>query len=448
MEEVKIFNSYGNKLETFTPIKENEVSMYVCGPTVYDEPHIGNMRPVIVFDVWRRLFIALGYKVTYVSNYTDVDDKIIARAKKLNITEQELTSEVIKAFRKDVDEVNSLQPDITPTPTGYMDKIISYVDDLVKSNHAYLADGDVYFRVSSISNYGDLSGNTVESLISGARIEVNSKKESSLDFALWKKTDEGIKWNSPFGEGRPGWHTECCVMINSIFSNQDGFIDIHGGGFDLKFPHHENEIAQSMAHNNNRLARYWIHNGFINIDNQKMSKSLGNVLNAKDVIAKWGGMPFRLMVLNTHYRAPLSFTNETIEEAVKSYAKISQTIKGLAIKLQLADIDLSSIKIRGDESFYKEMCNDLNTPNALTILYASLKEANMMLRNPSTSLEDMKNIFGKLEDYLFILGIKVQYPILQEEDKAIYKQYLEAKKEKDFAKSDSLRNVLIEKNIF
>ena len=204
MEEVKIFNSYGNKLETFTPIKENEVSMYVCGPTVYDEPHIGNMRPVIVFDVWRRLFIALGYKVTYVSNYTDVDDKIIARAKKLNITEQELTSEVIKAFRKDVDEVNSLQPDITPTPTGYMDKIISYVDDLVKSNHASLADGDVYFRVSSISNYGDLSGNTVESLISGARIEVNSKKESSLDFALWKKTDEGIKWNSPFGEGRPG----------------------------------------------------------------------------------------------------------------------------------------------------------------------------------------------------------------------------------------------------
>ena len=179
-----------------------------------------------------------------------------------------------------------------------------------------------------------------------------------------------------------------------------------------------------------------------------MSKSLGNVLNAKDVIAKWGGMPFRLMVLNTHYRAPLSFTNETIEEAVKSYAKISQTIKGLAIKLQLADIDLSSIKIRGDESFYKEMCNDLNTPNALTILYASLKEANMMLRNPSTSLEDMKNMFGKLEDYLFILGIKVQYPILQEEDRATYKQYLEAKKEKDFAKSDSLRNVLIEKNIF
>lgn len=448
MEEVKIFNSYGNKLETFTPIKPNEVSMYVCGPTVYDEPHIGNMRPVIVFDVWRRLFIALGYKVTYVSNYTDVDDNIINRAKKLNITEQELTTSVIKSFRKDVDDVNSLQPDITPTPTGYMDKIISYVDDLVKSNHAYMADGDVYFRVSSISHYGELSGNTVESLISGARIEVNSKKESPLDFALWKETSEGIKWNSPFGEGRPGWHTECCVMINSIFHDQNGLIDIHGGGFDLKFPHHENEIAQSRAHNNNGLARYWIHNGFINIDNQKMSKSLGNVLTAKEVIAKWGGMAFRLMVLNTHYRAPLSFTNETIEEASKSYAKITQTVKNLAIKLQLANVDLSSIKVKGDESFYKEMCNDLNTPNALTIVYAMLKEANTMLRNPSSTLEEMKTIWGKLQDYLFILGIRVEYPILQEEDKALYNEYNEAKKNKDFAKSDSLRNKLIEKNIF
>ena len=448
MEEVKIFNSYGNKLETFTPIKPNEVSMYVCGPTVYDEPHIGNMRPVIVFDVWRRLFIALGYKVTYVSNYTDVDDNIINRAKKLNITEQELTTSVIKSFRKDVDDVNSLQPDITPTPTGYMDKIISYVDDLVKSNHAYMADGDVYFRVSSIPHYGELSGNTVESLVSGARIEVNSKKESPLDFALWKETSEGIKWNSPFGEGRPGWHTECCVMINSIFHDQNGLIDIHGGGFDLKFPHHENEIAQSRAHNNNGLARYWIHNGFINIDNQKMSKSLGNVLTAKEVIAEWGGMAFRLMVLNTHYRAPLSFTNETIEEASKSYAKITQTVKSLAIKLQLANVDLSSIKAKGDESFYKEMCNDLNTPNALTIVYATLKEANTMLRNPSSTLEEMKTIWGKLQDYLFILGIRVEYPILQEEDKALYNEYNEAKKNKDFAKSDSLRNKLIEKNIF
>ncbi|HAS56696.1 MAG TPA: cysteine--tRNA ligase, partial [Firmicutes bacterium] len=202
MKEVKIYNSYGNKLETFKPIKENEVSMYVCGPTVYDEPHIGNMRPVIVFDVWRRLFLALGYKVTYVSNYTDVDDKIIKRAKSLGISEKQLTQDVIKAFRKDVDDVNSLQPDFTPTPTSYMSQIISYVKDLVDSGHAYISNEDVYFRVSSVPCYGELSGNTIETLISGARIDINSNKESPLDFALWKKTDEGIKWNSPFGEGR------------------------------------------------------------------------------------------------------------------------------------------------------------------------------------------------------------------------------------------------------
>ena len=448
MKEVKIFNSYGNKLEVFKPIKENEVSMYVCGPTVYDEPHIGNMRPVIVFDVWRRLFLSLGYKVTYVSNYTDVDDKIIKRAKLLGISEKELTDNVIKAFRKDVDDVNSLQPDFTPAPTAYMDKIISYVKDLVDTGHAYVSDQDVYFSVSSVSHYGELSGNTVDSLISGARIDINSSKESPLDFALWKKTDEGIKWNSPFGEGRPGWHTECCVMINSIFSSQNGLIDIHGGGFDLKFPHHENEIAQSRAHNGNRLANYWIHNGFINIDNQKMSKSLGNVLSAKEVIAKWGGMPFRLMVLNTHYRSPLSFTNETIEEATRSYSKIASTFKNLAIKLQLADVDLKSLKGEGEDSFFEEMCNDLNTPNALTIVYGELKADNMLLRNKNASIEELKNAFAKLQDYLYVLGIKVDYPLLNDEDKKIYKDYTAAKEAKDFAKSDELRNELIKRNIF
>lgn len=267
-------------------------------------------------------------------------------------------------------------PDYTPKPTVYMSQMISYIDDLVESGYAYEAGGDVYFRVSKIKDYGCLSGNTPEALVSGARIEVNGNKESPLDFALWKKTDVGIKWETPWSEGRPGWHTECCVMIHSLFPKTNGLIDIHGGGFDLKFPHHENEIAQAEAHNGNHLARYWLHNGFININNEKMSKSLGNVLLAKDVIALYGGAALRLMTLNTHYRAPLAFSEETIGEAVKNVKKIETTLKSLALALQAAGYDLDAIPGEGKEAFLDELCQDLNTPNAITILYAEMKTAN------------------------------------------------------------------------
>ena len=448
MRKVTLFNSLGNKLEEFTPLIPNKVSMYVCGPTVYNSPHIGNMRPVIVFDTWRRLFISLGYDVTYVSNYTDVDDKIIKRAKELDISEKELTEGVIKEFREVVDEVNALQPDFTPKPTVYMGEMISYIEDLVKSGDAYENNGDVYFRVSNDKDYGLLSGNTPESLLSGARIEVNSQKESPLDFALWKKTDEGIKWNTPWSEGRPGWHTECCVMIASIFKDQGGFIDIHGGGFDLKFPHHENEIAQSEAHNHNKLARYWLHNGFINIDNEKMSKSLGNVILAKDVIKQYGGMPFRLMVLNAHYRAPLSFTNETILEATKSYQKISSAFRQLSIKLQMEGVDLTNIESENEDAFYDELCMDLNTPNALSVLYAEIKDANQNLRKRPLDIALLKGNYGRLKDYLFTLGIKVDEPLIDEEARKLFAEYNASKEAKDFEKSDILRAKLIKKGVF
>ena len=448
MRKVTLFNSLGNKLEEFTPLIPNNVSMYVCGPTVYNSPHIGNMRPVIVFDTWRRLFISLGYDVTYVSNYTDVDDKIIKRAKELGISEKELTEGVIKEFREVVDQVNALQPDFTPKPTVYMGEMISYIADLVESGDAYESNGDVYFKVCNDKDYGVLSGNTPESLLSGARIEVNSQKESPLDFALWKKTDEGIKWETPWSEGRPGWHTECCVMIASIFKEQNGFIDIHGGGFDLKFPHHENEIAQSEAHNHNKLARYWLHNGFINIDNEKMSKSLGNVILAKDVIQQYGGMPFRLMVLNAHYRAPLSFTNETILEATKSYQKISSAFRQLSVKLQMESVDLSKIKGENEDAFYDELCMDLNTPNALSVLYAEIKDANQNLRKRPLDIELLKGNYGRLRDYFFALGIKVDEPKIDEEAKKIFAEYNAAKEAHDFQKSDILRAKLIEKGVF
>ena len=447
MKNIRLFNSLGNQLEDFKPIQEGKVSFYFCGPTVYNDPHIGNFRPVIVFDTWRRLFLSLGYQVTFVSNYTDVDDKIIIRAKELGITEKELTDSVIESYRGLVDQVGAMQPDITPRPTVYMDKIIEYIDDLVKENKAYQSGEDVYFNVADIKDYGCLSGNTVESLNSGARIEVNSAKKSPVDFALWKRTQEGIKWNSPWGEGRPGWHTECCVMIHSIFKDQGGLIDIHGGGFDLKFPHHENEIAQAEAHNHNHLAHYWLHNGFINIDNEKMSKSLGNVVLAKDVVSKFGGMPFRLMVLNTHYRAPLMFSEDTIQEARKNFERIQIAYRQASVLLQMEGVDIPSLHSDKDDAFFDELCNDLNTPNALTVLYAELKNLNQAMRVRPLDFEKIKGIVAKLNDYFFALGLQVEYPHMGENEKKLYQEYLDAKAQKDFARSDALRGELMEKGI-
>ena len=445
--KIKLFNSLGGKLEEFAPLEEGKVSIYVCGPTVYNDPHIGNMRPVIVFDTWRRLFLALGYEVTFVSNYTDVDDKIINRAAELGIKESELTEEVIGKFAGLVKAVGALPPTQTPRPTVYMGQMISYIQDLVENGSAYVKEGDVYFRVESDPHYGELSGNTIEALNSGARIEVNSQKESPLDFALWKKTDKGIQWDTPWCKGRPGWHTECCVMIHSLFPKTNGYIDIHGGGFDLKFPHHENEIAQAYAHDGHRLARYWLHNGFINIDEQKMSKSLGNVVLAKDVVATYGGMAFRLMVLNTQYRAPLSFTEETIGEAVKSYQKLCIAFKQLSVKLQLEDVDLESLSAEAEDEFFHAMCDDLNTPNALSVVYAEIKNANSLLRARPFDIEAAKASYAKLRDYFFVLGIEVPVPSLSQEDKDLYRQYLQAKEAKDFEKSDTMRAKLIEKGI-
>ena len=423
------------------------MSFYVCGPTVYNSPHIGNFRPVIVFDTWRRLFLSLGYKVTFVSNYTDVDDKIINRAKELGISEKELTESVIEEFRRLTDEVGSMQPDITPKPTQYMDQMIHYIDDLVKSGAAYVNNGDVYFKVDTVPDYGVLSGNTIDKLIAGSRIEVNSQKRSPIDFALWKKTDEGIKWATPFGEGRPGWHTECCVMISSIFKETGGYIDIHGGGFDLKFPHHENEIAQAKAHDHHGLAKYWLHNGFINIDNEKMSKSLGNVLLAKDIIAKYGGMPLRIMMLLAHYRAPLSFTEKTISEAETLYSRITTAMKQAGVLLQMEGKELDALSGEGQDAFFDAMCDDLNTPNAFAVLLAEIKKLNQLLRVRPVDVEAVGKTYANIRDYLFVLGIRVDIPVLSEEDKEVYGRYLKAKAEKDFATSDALRGTLLEKGI-
>lgn len=443
--EVKIYNSLTNKIEVFEPIHKNEVNMYVCGPTVYNYVHIGNMRPVVVFDTFRKFLTYIGYDVKYVSNYTDVDDKIIKRAQELNKPESEITEFYIKAFEDDLHNINALKPDVTPRVTEYMSQIIAFIDQLVKTDYAYDIDGDVYFRVEKIKDYGKLSNTKIEDLLVGARIDENSKKESPLDFTLWKKTNVGINWDSPWSKGRPGWHTECVVMINSIFPG--GLIDIHGGGFDLKFPHHENEIAQSEAYNKCSLANYWMHNGFININNEKMSKSLGNVITAHDALSQYGGNNVRLLLISTHYRAPVNFSYDLLAACNNEITKMTNIMRQLAVKLQEFDVSFANGKSRFIEPFLNALADDLNTSNALSELHNVIKLANQSLRKKDVDLSEINDLFSTLKDEFYILGINIEYPILSSEDKELLSEYNLAKSSKDFAKSDELRKKLIDKRI-
>lgn len=441
--EIKLFNSLSNKNEILKTIKEKEVSMYCCGPTVYGDAHVGNIRPVIVFDTLRRFLEYVGYDVKLVSNFTDVDDKIIKKAIEEGTSEQVITDRYIAAYKDVLNKLHVKPHYKNPRVTEYMDQIIKYIDELVKLGAAYEIDGDVFFRISAIKDYGELSNVNIDDLIVGARIEENSKKESPLDFVLWKKTDVGIKWDSPWGKGRPGWHTECCVMINSIFG---GAIDIHGGGFDLKFPHHENEIAQAKAHDNNKIAKVWMHNGFVNFGEEKMSKSLGNVVLAKDAISKYNGNVMRLLILSTHYRAPVSFTEETVQSTVNELAKVKKAYNQLAFAIQLNHGNLNSDNVEVT-NFVNAMAEDLNTSNAIAAMFETVKAANMELRKNPVNHGEIEKIFASLKVMLNIFGIEFEMPILTPELEKTYKEYLALKAEKRFEESDKLRSVLIENNI-
>ena len=442
---IKFYNSLSNSQQDFITQENKKVSMYVCGPTVYNYPHIGNMRPVVVFDTLRRFLTYVGYDVTYVSNYTDVDDKVIKAAKQEGKSEKELTDFYIAEFEKTLKGIGSQVPNITPRVTEYMDKIIAYIDNLVKIGAAYESNGDVYFRVEKIKDYGALSGINVDDLRVGARVEENTQKESPLDFALWKKTEEGIKWESPWGLGRPGWHTECCVMIDTIFPKH--FIDIHGGGYDLKFPHHENEIAQSEATHGNKIAKYWMHNAFINFGNEKMSKSLGNVVYAKDMIAQYGGPVTRLVILNAHYRQPVNFTEETVTQAQQEIQRMQMAYKQAALKLQANGVDLENGKPVYINKFLEALADDLNTANALAELYNLLKDINQQIRNRETDYAVLNDQFKTLTDMFYVLGLDIKFVKFDDEIKPLYKDYLLSKENKDFAKSDEIRKVLIEKGV-
>ena len=441
---MKIYNTNTLKKEEFKPITEGEVKMYVCGPTVYDNVHIGNVRPVVVFDTLRRTFEELGYKVKYVSNYTDVDDKIIRRSKELGISEKELTDKMIAAYNDIRHKLNAADLYKTPRVTETMDEIISFIDGLVDKGAAYEKDGDVYFRTSSVADYGSLSNQNLDDLQVGARIEENDLKESPLDFALWKKTEDGIKWPTRYSIGRPGWHTECVVMINKELGS---LIDIHGGGKDLKFPHHENERAQSMAINESELANYWVHSGMIDINGVKMSKSLGNFITAKDILSKVDPMVLRWFLLATQYRDDVNVSDEIIESSKAELTKIITAYKQACVKLEVNDIKVAGVDDDAYKRFMDAMADDLNTPNAYAVIFEIVKNINQLVRVKEINFEALGKEVNTLVRCMNVLGIVLPDMTMSDDDKKMYQEWMDAKSVKDFKKADELRAQLSQKGI-
>lgn len=446
---MRLFNTLTNKKEEFKPIEEGKVSIYICGPTVYNHAHIGNTRPMIVFDVLRRTFEYLGNDVTFVSNYTDVDDKIIKAAKAEGITEKELTDKYIKAYEDVRAGLNIEDPTYKPRVTETMPEIIDFIQALIDKGYAYEVDGDVYFRVTKVKEYGMLSGIKVEDLIAGASDRTLSvddkKKESTTDFALWKKTDEGIQFDTPWSKGRPGWHTECVVMINKLF--KDGKIDIHGGGQDLKFPHHENEIAQSMAYNGHPIANYWMHNQMINIDGEKMSKSLGNVLWAKDLIVEFGCNVFKWLMLSTHYRNPLNLTDDVIAGVRKEVSKVENATKSASLYLQVNHVPAHDYKKETVDAMVNALEDDLNTSLALTQILDQVKVLNQVMRVREKDNDVIATEYATLVKMGDVLGFLFEGTKLSEEDIALYKEWNAYKKEKNFDEADRVRKELTERGI-
>ena len=435
---MKLFNTLSGKIEEFKPMEDGKINMYVCGPTVYSYAHVGNMCPVIIFDMVYRYFKYAGYDVKYASNFTDVDDKIIKASIEQGISEKELTDKFIKIYLEDVKALNCLDIDYRPRVTETMDEIIDYIKLLMDKGYAYQAGDDVYFRVGMIKDYGKLSGQVVDDLAYGNRIDVDENKENPYDFVLWKKTKEGITWDSPFGKGRPGWHTECVVMINKLFGDK---IDIHGGGVDLKFPHHENEMAQSEAAKGNCLANYWMHNGHVMFNGVKMSKSLGNFILARELLEKHSANSIRLSVLKTNYRLPFDFTDQLFVETESIDEKVRNALKQANLEIQLKGLEVG--KLKKDPKINEIMDEDFNTSNLITYLLDLVKQLNNELRQK----QDFVETYDKINLITYILGLKYDFVELTDEDKETYNKWLEYRNNKDFENADKMRAILIERKV-
>jgi cysteinyl-tRNA synthetase len=451
---MKIYNTLTKSKEEFVPIEEGKVRMYVCGPTVYNFIHIGNARPVIVFDTVRRYLEYKGYEVNFVSNFTDVDDKIIKKANEEGVTATEISERYIQEFRKDTEALNVKPATTNPKATEEIEGMVEMISSLIEKGYAYEKNGTVYFRTRKFSEYGKLSKKNLDDLEAGIRIAVSEEKEDSMDFVLWKPKKEGEPyWTSPWSDGRPGWHIECSVMSKRYLGEQ---IDIHAGGEDLVFPHHENEIAQSEACNGKEFAKYWMHNAFLNIDNKKMSKSEGNFFTVREISEKYPLEVLRFFMLSAHYRSQINFSRELMEASKNGLERIQTATYNLEHLLEAAKDQaisdeekaiLSEVETLNDK-FDAAMDDDFNTADAISAIFEMVRVANAKLTSDN-SKEVIEKVLSKITFLCDILGIHGQKKteLLEEEIEQLIQDRQNARKSKDFAKADEIRNLLLEKGI-
>lgn len=454
--KIMVYNTMTRRKEEFLPLEPGKVSIYVCGVTPYNEPHIGNARPFVVWDAIRRFFAKAGYQVHYVQNFTDVDDKIIRAANEQGIPAKEIANRYIEAYFRAMDALNVRHADVYPRVSETILDIIEMVQGLVNEGYAYELEGDVYYSVEKFAGYGKLSGRTLDDMMAGARVEVDERKRNPMDFALWKAAKPGEpSWNSPWGKGRPGWHIECSTMSLKYLGK---VFDFHGGGSDLIFPHHENEIAQSQAYcgDSKSFARYWVHNGFITIHAEKMSKSLGNFFTVADILKKYPGETVRFFILQTHYRSPLDFSDEQLQNAQAGLARLATAAENAAVLLERAgDADTAAEMAARAEtaqtSFYEAMADDFNTALAISFLFAVAKDINVYynevvnrgLAFDAANFSKVQAIFSDMAEVIGIL--EASETNASEEDgeiEALVEERLAARQEKNWARADEIRDEL------
>lgn len=446
---MKVFNTMTRRKEEFIPLTEREVKMYVCGPTVYNFFHIGNARTFVVFDTVRRYFEYRGYKVKFIQNFTDIDDKMIKRANEEDITVKELGDRFIKEYYQDADNLNIERATVNPRATEYIGEIVSFVKDLIDKGYAYETNGDVYFNTKRFNDYGKLSGQNLEELQAGARIDIDERKKDPMDFAIWKSQKPGEPaWESPWGKGRPGWHIECSCMAYKLLGET---IDIHAGGSDLAFPHHENEIAQSEARTGKSFAKYWMHSAFVNVNNQKMSKSLNNFFTAREILEKYEPDVIRLFMLSGHYRTQINFSVELLESTKSALDRLYNAISILEnlldeVKIeQLTDDEKHYIKDLASykEKYIEKMDDDFNTADAISTIFDLVRDINTNLGVDSSKelVNYSLNLIRELGSPLGILQ-KSTKGSLEEEIEKLIEERQQARKNKDWALSDKIRDDL------
>jgi len=460
---LRVYNTYSKQKEPFIPLKEGEVKFYCCGPTVYDYFHIGNARPFIVFDVFRRYLLYRGYRVTYVVNLTDIEDKIIRRASEEGISAAELAERYIAAYFEDADALGIRRADVYPRATQHVPEMIALIQTLVEKGYAYVVEGSVYYDVSKFSDYGQLSGKNIEELQAGARVEVDERKDDPLDFVLWKKAKEGEPWwESPWGPGRPGWHIECSAMATKYLGES---FDIHAGGVDLIFPHHENEIAQSEAATGKRFVRYWLHNGFLTIEGQKMAKSVGNVLVAREVLKRFSRAAVRHFYLSKHYRSPINYSEDELAASERAVERLTATVEKIrsALKEKGEPATLREEKLTPEEQhfrrrlstaqreFFEAMDDDFNTAAAIAKLFELAREVNVIVAGKELSanlrglLREAEKLFIEWDDVLGILDLETQ-PRRESQEEALLRILVDVRHElrrrKEWALADFIRDRL------